>query len=265
MELCSIASGSSGNCIYIGGADTRLLVDTGISKIRIENGLRSIHVDPESLDAILITHDHSDHIKGLGVFSRKYRIPIFGTKEALAQVRSNNCLGPIPEELFHVIRPDEAFYLGDMKVDPIKTSHDAAGSVAYRFEDDHSAMAVITDLGNYDAYIVEKLKELDAILIEANHDVCMLEVGSYPYPLKRRILSDWGHLSNELCGRLLCSIVTERMQQVILGHLSKENNMPELAYETVKLELRYGLGDMVADSLPIVVASREEVTPPVRV
>ena len=259
MRLCSIASGSSGNCIYTGTDHTHLLIDTGISKKRIEEGLAKLDVKGEELNGILITHEHSDHIQGLGVLSRKYHVPIFATKGTIEGIKSSKCLGTIPDELFHIIQTDEPFDIGDVTVHPFGISHDAKQPCAYRIDhrDKNKSVAVATDLGTYDAYIVRHLKNLDALVLEANHDIHMLEVGPYPYPLKRRVMGDKGHLSNELSGRLLCDILHENLKSVTLGHLSKENNYAELAYETVKLEVTFGDNPYKGEDIPIAVAKRD--------
>jgi Metal-dependent hydrolases of the beta-lactamase superfamily I len=257
MRLCSIASGSSGNCVYVGNAHTHLLVDTGISKKRIEAGLQELEIKGDELDGILITHEHSDHIQGLGVFCRKYEVPIYATAGTLEGIYKSNSLGKIPRELFQEIQADEAFTLGDITVNPFRISHDANEPTGYRMEHAGKAVAVATDLGMYDDYIIEKLSHVNAILLEANHDVHMLEVGPYPYPLKRRVLGDTGHLSNELSGRLLCDILHDGMQHILLGHLSKENNYAKLAHETVKLEISLGDNPYHGDDIPITIARRD--------
>jgi len=256
MQLYSIASGSSGNCIYVGSDTTHLLVDTGISKKRIEEGLNEINISLQDMDGILITHEHSDHICGLGVISRKYHIPIYATKRTIEAIKACSSIGVVDEDLFCPIVADEAFMIKDIKCNPMHTSHDAADPVAYRFKSGKKQVAIATDLGTYNEYTVECLKGMDAILIEANHDVHMLQVGPYPYPLKRRILGDRGHLSNELSGQLLSQILHDNMQAVMLGHLSKENNLPELAYETVRLEINMADNAYKADDFPIHVARR---------
>ena len=260
MRMCSIASGSSGNCIYVGSDDTHLLVDTGISKKRIEEGLKELDVKGEELDGILVTHEHSDHIQGLGVFSRKYAIPIYATPGTIRGIEKSSSLGKMPEGLLHPIETDKMFQLGDIDIHPFQISHDANEPCGYRMENAGKAVAVATDLGTYDDYIVKKLKNLDAVLLEANHDIHMLEVGGYPYPLKRRILGDKGHLSNETCGNLLNEIISDRLKKVILGHLSKENNLPELAYETIRNEINMADGNYCADDISIQVASRTETS-----
>lgn len=260
MRMCSIASGSSGNCIYIGSDKTHLLVDTGISKKRIDEGLRQLDVKGEELDGILVTHEHSDHIQGLGVFSRKYGVPIYGTEGTLEGIRASASLGKLPDGLLHPITIDEKFTIGDITVDPFEISHDARQPSGYRLECGTKAAAVATDLGMYTDYTVKKLEGLDAILLEANHDVHMLEVGGYPYPLKRRILGDKGHLSNELSGMLLCDILHDNLKHIVLGHLSKENNYARLAYETVKLEVTLGDNPYKGEELGMQVAKRDGVS-----
>lgn len=260
MRLCSIASGSSGNCIYVGSDNTHLLVDAGISKKRIEEGLQELQVKGEELDGILVTHEHADHIQGLGVFSRKYGVPIYATAGTLKGIETCKSLGKMPEGLYKEITVDNDFMIGDINVHSFAISHDANQPSAYRFEQRGKKVAVATDLGTYDQYIVENLKNLDAILLESNHDVHMLEVGPYPYYLKQRVLGNRGHLSNELSGRLLCDILHEGLKKVVLGHLSKENNFAELAYETVKLEVTLGKTPFKGEDIPLLVAKRDAIS-----
>ena len=260
MRLCSIASGSSGNCIYVGSERTHLLVDTGISKKRVEEGLKELEIKGEELDGILVTHEHSDHIQGLGVFCRKYAVPIYATAGTIEGIKHYSALGKVPDDLFHPIETDQTFSLGDIEVHPFRISHDANEPCGYRMESGNKSVAVATDLGMYDDYTVQNLKNLDAVLLEANHDVHMLEVGGYPYPLKRRILGERGHLSNELSGRLLCDILHENLQHIMLGHLSKENNYARLAYETVKLEVTLGENAFKGEDLHMFVAKRDAVS-----
>lgn len=240
MRLCSIASGSSGNCIYVGSDHTHLLVDTSVSRKRIEEGLARLGIKGEELTGVLVTHEHADHIQGLGVFSRKYEIPVYATPGTIQGIQNYKSLGKMPEGLYHEVQTDTDFMLGDILVHPFSISHDANEPSGYRFQQGEKRMAVATDLGKYDAYTVENLQNLDAVLLESNHDIHMLEVGPYPYYLKQRVMGERGHLSNEVSGRLLCDILHGNMKKVLLGHLSKENNFAELAYETVKLEITLG-------------------------
>ena len=260
MRLCSIASGSSGNCIYIGSDSTHILVDVGISGKRTEAGLKELELSMRDIDGIFITHEHTDHIAGLGVLSRKYEVPIYATRGTIEAIQKTSSVGKIPEDLFHTVFPDEKLMIKDICCNPMRISHDAADPVAYRFAHGRKKAAIVTDLGNYNDYTVESLKGMDALLLEANHDIHMLEVGGYPYYLKQRILGDRGHLSNELSGRLLCDILHNNLQSVLLGHLSKENNYEELAYETVKLEVTLGQNPYKGDEIPIAVAKRDQVS-----
>lgn len=265
MELCSIASGSSGNCIYVGTDATHLLVDVGISGKKTEGGLNSIGQSLMNIDGILITHEHSDHICGLGVLSRKYHIPIYATCGTIDAIKMSSSVGKIEDELFVPIKADESFRIKDITVEPMRTSHDAAEPVAYRMKYENKKIAIATDLGTYNEYTVECLRGMDLLFLEANHDVNMLQVGPYPYQLKRRILGDRGHLSNELSGKLLKRIVHEKLQGVVLGHLSKDNNIPELAYETVRVELAMGSEIYNEIQFPITVAKRDEVSSVIKI
>lgn len=261
MRLVSIASGSSGNCIYIGSENTHILVDAGISNKRIEQGLNEIGLKGSELSAVVVTHEHSDHIKGLGVLARRHNVPIFGTKETLEGICGMKSLGEYPKELFHPICPDVSFSVGDLELQPFSIDHDAANPVAYRVKHERHSVAVATDMGHFDQYVINHLQGLDALLLESNHDVNMLQTGPYPYYLKRRILGDHGHLSNENAGRLLSCILHDNLKHILLGHLSKENNYEALAYETVKLEIDQGDTSYCSGDFPITVAKRDEMSP----
>jgi len=260
MRLCSIASGSSGNCIYVGTDATHLLVDVGISKKKVEMGLRALDLSLHDIDGILVTHEHADHVSGLGVLVRKRDIPVYATGGTIRKIRETKSLGDIPADLFREIREDESFIVKDMTVAPMRISHDAAQPVAYRFRYEGKSVGIVTDLGTYYDYTVECLRGMDALLLEANHDVRMLETGPYPYYLKRRILGEKGHLSNELSGRLLARVLHDHLKAVVLGHLSKENNLAELAYETVRVEITMADNAFRGGDFPILVANRSEVS-----
>jgi len=261
MRFCPIASGSSGNCIYVGSDTTHILVDVGISGKRTIEGLNQLDIDLKDIDGIFITHEHSDHIKGLGVIARKQEIPIYATKATIEAIGRLSDTSGIDPELFHVVRPDEKTTIKDITVDPMRISHDAADPVAYRFAHGKTRAAVVTDLGTYNEYTIESLRKMNVLMLESNHDINMLQVGPYPYHLKRRNLSHRGHLSNENCGKLLSLLLHDDLKQIFLGHLSKENNIPELAYEAVRMEITvnedcpYNGGDF-----PIQVAKRSEVS-----
>ena len=169
-------------------------------------------------------------------------------------------MGNIDRELFQVIEPDEKYVVKDLAVCPMRTSHDAADPVAYRVGCEGRKVGIVTDLGCYNDYTVECLKNLDVLYLEANHDVHMLQVGPYPYYLKKRILGERGHLSNESAGKLLSRLLHDRLQAVVLGHLSKENNLPELAYESVRVEVTMSDTKYNGNDFPLYVAKRSEVS-----
>ena len=256
MDFCTIASGSSGNCTFIGSSRTSVLVDTGLSGKKIEQGLFSIDRKSQEIDAICITHEHADHIQGLGVLARRYHIPIYATAGTIAAIRRMPQTGRIDEELFHVIREDEPFQIGEIEAVPFAISHDAAQPVGYVLQAEGKKAAVATDMGCYDEQIVSRLQGLDALVLEANHDVNMLQAGPYPYPLKMRILGERGHLSNELAGRLLGEILHDGMQKVFLGHLSKENNYAALALAAVRCEIAAGDNPYQVNDFDVSVAER---------
>ncbi|MEE1114593.1 MAG: MBL fold metallo-hydrolase [Eubacterium sp.] len=259
MKLCSLSSGSSGNCIFAGSEEVSLLFDAGISGKKTENGLNMIGMTGKDLNGIFITHEHSDHIQGLGVLARKLRIPIYATKATCEAILAKGNVGKIPEDLFRPIEPDVQVVIGDITVEPFSISHDAADPVAYRISSGTHSAAIATDMGTYTDYTIRHLQNLDVLLLEANHDVNMLEAGRYPYYLKRRILSDRGHLSNEASGQLLSELLHDNMKRIILGHLSAENNYPALAYETVCSEVTMGDNPYRSGDFAIEVAKRDTV------
>ena len=260
MRLVSIASGSSGNCIYVGTENTHILVDAGISNKRIEQGLNEIGLKASELDGILITHEHSDHIKGLKVLAKKNKLPIYGTAETLEAAAVKSSLEEYPRELMRPILPDVDFAVGELDIMPFRIDHDAANPVAYRLQSGHKSVAVATDLGHFDQYIINHLQGLDAVLLESNHDVNMLQVGRYPYYLKQRILGSRGHLSNETAGQLLCRLLHDGMKKILLGHLSRENNYEALAFETVCAEITMGDVPYRAADFDICVAGRDTIS-----
>ena len=257
MDFFSVASGSSGNCICLGSDQCHVMIDAGISGKRIEEGMNTYDYTTSDMDGVLITHEHSDHIQGLGVVARKYGLPIYATKGTADAILQSSSVGKIDPSLFHVIEAGKTIFIGNLEIYPMSISHDAADPVAYLVSDGRHRVGVVTDLGYYDADIVSHMEGLDALLLEANHDIHMLQVGAYPYPLKQRILGERGHLSNETSGQLLGQILHDGMQHILLGHLSKENNYDELAYETVRLEISLGDNPYRGNDFPIEVAKRD--------
>ncbi len=260
MDFFTIASGSSGNCICLGDDNTHVMIDAGISGKRIEAGMNTYDYTTGDMAGLLVTHEHLDHVSGLGVIARRYHIPIYGTAPTLDAIRLMTSLGRLEDDLFHPIEADKDFTLGSLVIHPFHISHDAADPVAYRVSSGNSSVAVCTDLGYYDDYIIDNLTGLDALLLEANHDIQMLQVGPYPYQLKQRILSDRGHLSNEASGKLLCNILHDDIKHVFLGHLSHENNYPDLAYETVNMEVTMDDNPYRGTDFNITVAARDRVS-----
>lgn len=258
MRIATVASGSSGNCIYIGSEDTHILVDAGISRKRIEEGLHSCDIDLKEIQGIMITHEHSDHIFGLNVVSKKYNIPIMATAPTIQAIKENPKYCGIEEDLFVAIEKDVSMQIGDLTVLPFQVSHDAADPVGYRVSNATQSVAVATDMGKYDDYIISNLTGLDGIVLEANHDVNMLLAGAYPYYLKRRILGDKGHLSNEASGKLLDSILHDNLKYIALGHLSKENNYEDLAFQTVITEIAMGASQYRPEDFEIRIAKRDQ-------
>ena len=237
MRFENIASGSSGNSTYIGSDKTHLLIDCGISKKRITDGLNAAQLCLKDISAVLITHEHADHISSLGVILRALEVPVYATEGTVRGIFENKSLGLYDRGNFHIIKADCPFSVGDMLIKPFKISHDANEPVCFRIESGGRCAGIVTDLGFYDRYLADNFKGLDIILAEANHDIRMLETGRYPYYLKQRIAGNKGHLSNEASGRFISEILHDNIKEIILGHLSRENNYPGLARLSVEAEI----------------------------
>ncbi len=263
MRLASIASGSSGNCIYAGSENTHLLLDVGITRKRTAEGLKQLGLSLEDIDGIFITHEHSDHIQGLAVIAKQTNMPVYATRGTIRAILEMPQYQHIDPARFIPVQADKKVTIGDLTIDPMTISHDAADPVGYRVLQGKKKACVCTDLGCYSEYTVECLQDADVLLLEANHDVNMLQVGRYPYYLKQRILGKKGHLSNVSSGQLLGRVLNDHMKGILLGHLSAENNLPELAFETVRVELMMAEQDYRTEDLPIMVARRKELTPAV--
>lgn len=236
MRFSVLASGSTGNAAYIETENIRLLIDAGLSGKQIVHLLRKIGVQPEQLDAILLTHEHSDHVKGLGVMARRYGLPVY-TNEATWQALPK-AVGDIPEGQRRILETGAARAFADLEVATFGTSHDAAEPMGFCFYHGEAKLSLMTDLGYVSDKIKAHVRGSDVIICEANHDIEMLRMGRYPWNLKRRILSDVGHLSNEDAGEALLDILDNRPQAVYLAHLSRDNNMIDLAQMTVSHILR---------------------------
>ena len=255
LHFGTIASGSSGNCIFIGSDHTKVLIDAGLSGKKIEAGLTSLGVEPQSLDAILITHEHSDHIQGAGILSRRFDVPIYATPGTWEAVERFGSLGKIHPWNKLLVYSDERVLLNDLCINPFAIPHDAAEPVGYAVETEGFKAAIATDIGKVTPLIEGNVSDCDVLLIEANHDLDMLENGPYPFPLKKRIRGDFGHLSNVACGELLTRVYSERLACVYLGHLSEENNHPAVAFETVN-DILMANGIDTTNKLKLAVADR---------
>jgi len=230
--FCSLASGSSGNCHLINDGESSILIDVGLSGIRIENKLKKIDIDPRSLTAILVSHEHNDHICGVGVLSRRYNIPVYANKGTWEGMDTK--IGEIRENNIRCFNSEEDFNIRDFNISSYDISHDANEPVGFSIKKDNVKISIVTDLGYIDESIIRQVGDSDLVVLESNHDEEMLKVGRYPYYLKRRILSDVGHLSNEAAGDAIIDLVNKNVRSILLAHLSKENNFPELAVATIK-------------------------------
>ena len=258
MKFCPLYSGSSGNCTYIATEKTRLLVDAGMSGKMLSDALNAIHVLPETVDAILITHEHSDHVKGAGILSRKYHIPIYANAATWRAMERQ--VGAVPQALRRVFETGESFFVGEMDVLPFSIPHDAADPVGFRvFAGGHS-VATATDMGYLTQNTVDAIGGSDVVLLESNHDPDMLmQNPHYSARLKQRILGRHGHLSNDSCAQAVLTLYETGVRHLVLGHLSGENNTPSLALETtLRAVEKYGLAQ--GEDIFIHIAWRDRVS-----
>lgn len=257
-ELCPLGSGSSGNSTLIRSGGTSVLVDAGLSCKAICTSLEQIGSHYEELDAILLTHEHSDHIKALPVLLKKVNCPVYGTAPVLEYISRNL---KIPAHTALVPLEDKPLVLHDLEVRSFSTPHDSVGSVGYQFQThDDKLLAVATDLGHMTEEIMSFLLPCKAILLESNYDDGMLMCSSYPYILKRRIASSMGHLSNTDCASAAVRLAQNGVEHLILGHLSQNNNLPALAFTTTKNALELS----GCTSMNLCVAKRSQVSDPIR-
>lgn len=235
VKLCTLASGSSGNAVLVEAGGAKLLVDCGVSGATATRAMETIGVAPEELHAILVTHEHCDHIRGVAVMGRRYHLPIFATKGTWTAMLPS--IGKVSDDQIRFITKDEPFSIRDAVISPFGTSHDAAESVGFLVSENDRHAAIATDLGTVDRTLYDVIAKAQVLLLEANHDVDMLRRGTYPPQLKARILSERGHLSNSFCGALAARLMESGEKQILLGHLSDENNTPDTAYRTVAQRL----------------------------
>ncbi len=235
FNFCSLYSGSSGNSLFVETENTKLLIDAGVSSRKIENALLDMNIEPSSLDGILITHEHSDHVQGLGTFSKKFDLPIFVNQETLDampkqrdKINSNN---------INTFKVCDKFSIKDLEIKPFSIPHDAANPCGFNIWKDDKKISIATDIGHMTNDILKRLEESLFVMLESNYDPEVLRCSSYPFPLKSRIAGPTGHLSNEMAGKTISHLLQSGLKNAMLGHLSKESNFPELAYQTVMDEL----------------------------
>ena len=235
FRFCSLYSGSSGNSLYVESNKTKLLVDCGESAKKIVNSLSDIDVDIEKIDGILVTHEHIDHVKSLGTLSKKYDIPIYTNLETLKAMPDQ--INKIKPENIHIFDFSKDFEIGDLQIHPFSIPHDAANPCAFNILYNDKKMSIATDIGHITPEIINNLEKSCFMLLEANYDPNILKCSPYPYHLKERISGPLGHLSNNMAGQTISHLIDSGLKNVMLGHLSKENNFPELAYKTVMEEI----------------------------
>lgn len=256
-KFLSLYSSSSGNSILISNNNTNILIDAGVSASKIAASLSEAGISPEDIDAIFVTHEHSDHISGIRVLLKKYNIPVYANAPSMEGVLKS--APELPAGSAHIISASNVYEIKSMKVKPFTTPHDSASSVGYVIESEGKKYAVATDTGCITKAMLSNLAGCEAVVIEANHDVQMLNCGTYPYHLKKRILSDKGHLSNDKCAWLATQLAIWGTKRILLGHLSKENNTPQKAFECVKRCLESN-GFKVGSDVLLKVAQPDETT-----
>lgn len=229
IKFCSLYSSSSGNCTYIGNEENGILIDAGVSAKRIETALRGIGVEPSSIKAIFVTHEHSDHIGGVRVFAGRHKVPVYANEGTLTGM---DTYGAFDEKVNAFIMPPCGYEIADFFVKPFPIPHDTNDPCGYTINYEGKKIAVVTDLGIVTDRIEEEVTGSDLVLLESNHDVDMLMMGPYPHNLKVRIRSDYGHLCNEDSAAFSKKLYKNGTRKFVLGHLSKENNMPSLAHQT---------------------------------
>ncbi len=251
----SLVSGSSGNASIIKNDNTTILVDCGLSGKKLTSILDGVGISCDEIDALLITHEHTDHIMGAGVISRRFNIPIYTTKKTHEAMN----IGPIRDESIKIIEKDSDFEIGSIGIHAFSTSHDACDPVGYSFLCENKKYSIATDTGFMSDNVFNAISGSDFVMLEANHDVDMLMYGEYPYLLKKRILGDYGHLSNDLAAQAAVKLLNSNTHHIMLSHLSDKNNVPDIAYKTVENALVKS-GAKIGTDIGLCVANRYEVT-----
>ena len=244
-----------GNCLYVESENTKLLIDAGVSLKKIETGLETLNVSPSSLDGILVTHEHSDHIQSLGNLSKKFNLPVYANSETFDAMPKQT--DKISAENINKFKVTEKFQIKDIEVNPFSIPHDAANPCGFSISNNSDKISIATDIGHITNDILKQLEDSKFILLESNYDTEVLKCSKYPYLLKQRIAGPNGHLSNEVASKVINYLLQGNLKTAMLGHLSKESNFPELAYQTVVDEIIRAGTDV--SKLNLSVASRDKV------
>ena len=245
----------AGNCLYVESENTKLLIDAGVSLKKIETGLETLNVSPSSLDGILVTHEHSDHIQSLGNLSKKFNLPVYANSETFDAMPKQT--DKISAENINKFKVTEKFQIKDIEVNPFSIPHDAANPCGFNISNNSDKISIATDIGHMTNDILKQLEDSKFILLESNYDTEVLKYSKYPYLLKQRIAGPNGHLSNEIASKVINYLLQGNLKTAMLGHLSKESNFPELAYQTVVDEIIRAGTDV--SKLNLSVASRDKV------
>ena len=265
MTFCTLSSGSSGNSVFLSYDNTNILIDCGRSGKHICSRLNDLGVSPDCIDGILVTHEHSDHICGLGVFSRKFNVPIYATEGTWKGILSTKSIGNIKNENINTITPYDSFEIGNIKIVPFDIPHDANQPVGYRFLAGNTIVATATDIGYLSESVVQGVAGANVVLLESNHDIDMVKRSTkYTQQLKNRILSNVGHLCNNHAAAFASYLAKNGTEHIILGHLSEENNEPEIAYNTTANAMAKKGIDCKKDVF-LTVARRHELSEVIRI
>ena len=244
-----------GNCLYVESENTKLLIDAGVSLKKIEKGLETLNISPSSLDGILVTHEHSDHIQSLGNLSKKFNLPVYANSETFDNMSKQT--DKISAENIKKFKVSEKFEIKDLEINPFSIPHDAANPCGFNISNNSDKISIATDIGHMTNDILKQLEDSKFILLESNYDTEVLKYSKYPYLLKQRIAGPNGHLSNEVASKVINYLLQGNLKTAMLGHLSKESNFPELAYQTVVDELIHSGTDV--SKLNLSIASRDKV------
>lgn len=256
MRICVLASGSKGNCTFVEGEDTRILIDAGLTKSDMEERLSLIGIDPNSIDSILVTHEHSDHIKGLGAFCRAHDTKIFAHPDTWAEME--NKLGIIPQHnKIGIFEPD--FYINELAISSFDLSHDSRHCLGFSIYEGNKKFSSATDLGFINDDIIKKLADSSLVVLEANHDISrLMQNPRYPIALKNRILSKYGHLNNQDSANAILKMLGYGIRGVIPAHLSEDNNTPALVVETLQNVVAKAGGDL-SKELHVDIAKQHQI------